>query len=168
MVIKTYTKRLRNLANAVKRFFADLRPIWQGQGEIVTKAIQKNVESGKNKYEKLSTNTLTWRKKKGYEPGPILRASGKLIASFGDTGGDGINKPTKKNLVIGTKLPYAAIQQSGSTLPKWNGAYPARPFVTVDDELSSDLADDVSRKLSKEIVSDIINTRTQIQEQDEK
>lgn len=151
--IKVYTKKLREVGNAIKRFFSDFRPLWKDQGEIVKKAVQKTIDEGDSNWQRLSESTLKWRKLKGYPSGPILKAHEDLFKSIGV-----YQRPTKRYLEIGTEIPYAAVQQFGSKDMSRHGAIPARPFMQDTEEMRNDLQADISEKLSREISKTIQGT----------
>lgn len=150
-VIKAYTKKLREVANAVKKFFSDFRPIWKGPADILEKATKKLIDSGDSGWRPLEKSTLKWRSKKGYGPTPLLKASGKMYESFGL-----FNRTQKKSLEVGTDLPYAASQQFGSTMQKFGGTIPPRPFAVVSDQSNTEISEYVTDKLNN-IVQDAID-----------
>lgn len=149
-IVKAYTKKLREVANSVKKFFSDFRPIWKGPADILIKSTKQLIDTGDSSWQKLAKSTIRWRMAKGYETSPILKASGRLSESFGN-----VNTQQRKSLTVGTNLPYAAAQQFGS---KVHGI-PPRPFAVVSDKASSDISEIISDELNKTIQETISKTK---------
>lgn len=80
------------------------------------------------KWKKLRPSTLRWRSRKGYAPGPILRASGWLRASIKRTSG-------RADFVVSAEASYADVHQEGNPgnrmYGKGRAPVPARPFMPI-------------------------------------
>lgn len=108
------TSNLAKLYRSIRSLSFDWRPAWVDQIPIVEKAFEEIISAGN--FKPISKATRAWRKRRGFSTSaPPLNAGGRLLKST-QKGPDNIEEPTRKYLVKGTKVPYAAPNHFGATV----------------------------------------------------
>jgi phage virion morphogenesis protein len=97
-------------------------------------------------WEPLSPYTVA---KKGFDQ--VLRESGRLRGSLTRRGAGAVRRVKQRELVYGTRVPYASFHQSGFRNARTNTRVPARPMVGVGPEhvraIAERVADSIIRQL---------------------
>lgn len=136
MAVKVSAEGVLSRLGLIERRVTDLRPALKLSGLYMMRSINKNFEEEGRpvKWKRLSPATIAARRK---GPGPgmprILQDTGTLRASVtavrgkGKGAGKGIWKLSKAQLIIGTRVEYAAKHQLGKGVPK-------RPFLLFQRE----------------------------------
>lgn len=114
-------------ARAMSGRAVDLAPAFEviakDMQRIEGQVFQSQGRRGGGSWTYLAQETLKRRRRQGIQSKLILHATGRLIRSLSEEGGEHIQEITPSTMRFGSDVPYAAIQN-------WGGGHiPARPFL---------------------------------------
>lgn len=143
---QTQFRRLLKAFKKAANEIDDLSPVLKAFADRFLKSrrfIFDRNRVGTGQYDDLVPQYKDYKRRKYGRAYPILLATGKLKKSITTKGGDNITKIGRKNLILGTTVPYSRYLQEGT------GKMPDRPFLFWGPEAPKFASDSLTKNLHK-------------------
>jgi phage virion morphogenesis protein len=140
--IKLNNKEIETKLLELAKRGENLRPLMKNIAGIFAYSTEENFKAeGRPKWQDLSEVTKKQRAKIGHYPGQILQVEGKLAGSVSTYYDD-------DSAVIGSNLPYAAIQQLGGNAGRGRKVHiPERPYLQLTEGDQQEILDAAKKYL---------------------